>query len=499
LLTQQLQGRSHLFWIERVDEYLQTHPLDGSESSLLEREIVDRFQPWLESITKPTISGFFKPDPDQAGMNLVVAPVGNGRRPALLAAALGVRPIQREFLEQLARHGTVSAYLFDEDKTVMASSQPDVGGVRLDMNSDPHLRPVMQTLAASGYEGNATLAVPFKIGSKSFDPSLLTADSIHVLDKHWFLLVASPLSDVDAVVRVLFHKAVFWAAFVAISMAAILVSTATQLIRSRMRLERVRHEMLQAELRQARQIQLAWLPDKTKQAANGLDIATLNRPANHISGDFYNFFDLPDGRTAVVIGDVTGHGIAAAFLMSTAQLLVRSTLPRVLDPGRCLEEVNRQLCIQVFNGQFVTMQILVIDPETGELKIGTAGHPPPLVSEGDGFSPLSLEPQLVLGVDPLAAYRTEQYSLIPGSELLLYTDGVVEAQNAAGKRLRLDGLRGALADSYSNAQPLLDAVLAAVNAFRGSEELSDDLTLVAIRFEPQEARKTPALSGAGMS
>jgi len=294
-------------------------------------------------------------------------------------------------------------------------------------------------------------------------------------------------------VRELSSKALFWAIFVAISMTGILVSTAAQLIFSRMKMERVRHQSLQNEMRQARQIQLAWLPQKTKTMCSSsvIDIASLNRPATHISGDFYNFFELPDGRTAVVIGDVTGHGMAAAFLMATTQLLVRNTLPQSCDPGRCLEDVNRQLTNQVFNGQFVTMQILVIDSRSGEVAIATAGHPAPLISDGESFQSIRLEPQLVAGVDPKTQYVTERFRLRPGASVLLYTDGVVETEDASGKQLRLDGLRAALAGKVENAEALLQRAVSAVNTFRRGADLHDDLTLVAIHLFPHARLISP--------
>ena len=253
-------------------------------------------------------------------------------------------------------------------------------------------------------------------------------------------------------------------------------------------MERVRHAMLQNEMRQARQIQLAWLPQKTKAVCGNsrVEIATLNRPATHISGDFYNFFELPDHRTAVVIGDVTGHGTAAAFLMATTQLLVRNTLPNSCDPGRCLEEVNHQLTNQVFNGQFVTMQILVIDPATGEVDIATAGHPAPLVSEGESFQSVTIEPQLVAGVDPTGKYPTERFSLRPGDSILLYTDGVVEAEDPAGNRLRLSGLVSALTGRMNDAESLLQRAVSAVNTFRRGQDLLDDLTMVAVHLIPEK-------------
>ena len=165
-------------------------------------------------------------------------------------------------------------------------------------------------------------------------------------------------------------------------------------------------------MQEARRIQLAWLPDRER-SSDGLQIATVNHPASHISGDFYNFFDLPDGRTALVIGDVTGHGMSAAFLMATAQLLVRTTLPGYCDPAACLAEVNRQLCTQVFNGQFVTMVVAIIDRDNRRLEIASAGHPPPLINDGAGFRVLPMDTNFLLGVEPDAEFSS--LHLRPGS------------------------------------------------------------------------------------
>ena len=252
------------------------------------------------------------------------------------------------------------------------------------------------------------------------------------------------MGDIDAVVRRLFGRAVFWALFVALSMTAILVSTAVQLIRNRARFDRERHEILEKEIRQARDIQLAWLPQKRARCSS-LDIATVNHPASRISGDFYNWFELPDGRTAVVIGDVTGHGMAAAFLMATTQLLVRNTLPQVIDPGRCMEEINRQLCMQVFNGQFVTLQILVLDPQNDRIEIATGGHPPPIVGDADGFRRMRTRaesrPRRRSAIPPMGPNRSISPAI---PRFLLYTDGVLDAESSTGERYGLDRLRQAL-------------------------------------------------------
>src|SRR5262245_40878248 len=118
-------------------------------------------------------------------------------------------------------------------------------------------------------------------------------------------------SDVDAAVAKFFRRALIGAGVIIVAMTMILVSTSTTMIRSRLKLERVQHEMLTRELDQAREIQLMWLPEQNSDNPFPLDIAAVNRPASRVSGDFYNWFELGDGRICVVIGDVTGHGLPA--------------------------------------------------------------------------------------------------------------------------------------------------------------------------------------------
>ncbi len=189
--------------------------------------------------------------------------------------------------------------------------------------------------------------------------------------------------------------------------------------------------------------------------------------------------------------------MSAAFLMATTQLLVRTTLARFNEPAKCMTEVNRQLCTQVFNGQFVTMQILVIDPSNRTVDIATAGHPAPLLAEAESsssFQPVPLEPQMVLGVDPDAMYETERFELPPGAALLLYTDGAADVEAPDGRRLGNEGLRRVLPSSpgrRGHAQLLLESVVTAVNTFRGARSLGDDLTLVAIRLHAEAPAPTP--------
>ena len=287
----------------------------------------------------------------------------------------------------------------------------------------------------------------------------------------------------------MFDRIFIWAVVVLLAITGILGSTAIQMIRSRMRLERARTGALRKELDRARDIQRAWLPRESPSAPS-VDVAAVNFPANHISGDFYNWFELPDGRVAVVIGDVTGHGMSAAFLMATTQLLVRTTMQQITDPAAALEAVNRQLCTLIFNGQFVTLQIMVINADGCTVSLSSAGHPAPLLSDGQAITAVDADSGLVLGVDEDTIYQTHTIEVPPEATLLLYTDGAADVQSPRGARLGLEGLRKICPTCRptkpgghdADAQSVIDAVVAGVNQFRGARELGDDLTLVAVQF-----------------
>jgi serine phosphatase RsbU (regulator of sigma subunit) len=341
--------------------------------------------------------------------------------------------------------------------------------------------PTTSAADESGRGGDAAAAVP----------TLVTIWPVEFSQfrNRWWLVISSGLQGVDSVVNSTFRDAAIWAGCLVVSVAAILTSTAILMIRARMRLERVRSEMLRRELEQARQIQLSWLPSKPLLSPR-IDLAAINQPASHVSGDFYDWFELPDGRVTVTVGDVTGHGLTAAFLMATTQLLVRATMQRVGDPGHCMQEVNRQLCTQVFNGQFVTLLIMTIDFEQGEMLIASAGHPAPLIGAGSKFKPLKLEPQLVLGLEADTDYASQAFGLGDKQNILLYTDGVCDAVSSDGSRFSQEMLADVLDRQYETADSIINAVAAAVETFAAGAQLFDDLTLVAVRLQTGKLRST---------
>ncbi|HEY8668890.1 MAG TPA: SpoIIE family protein phosphatase [Tepidisphaeraceae bacterium] len=488
VLWAQLRGRiSHLLAVDRQRRTIvQSFANEGQISS---EEVVKETGEWLSTVTEKTISPLVRIGALRA--NLLVEPVGPEGR-LLLVAVVPVDAIKARFLNEINNpQATLSAMLTDENGMILAHPQSRLEGINLANGAaNAQLRAVALQYLASGKAGSEIFEQANMVGGVEFKPAIVSVQPIELVGKKWWLVISSGIADVDTVVIRMFHGALVWAGFVIVSVTAILVSTSMQMIRGRSRLERIQHEILQKELSQAREIQLAWLPAQN-QIFKTIDIAAINHPASHISGDFYNWFELDDGRLVVTIGDVTGHGMAAAFLMATTQLFVRTTMLRVKDPGLCLEEVNRSLCSQIFNGQFVTMLIVILDVDNGTMEVATAGHSPPLVADGGEFKPLGMSPQLVLGIENDAHFETEKFALPAAASVLLYTDGVTDVVAANGERFSAESLQRGLSGRFDSAQAIIGTVVTAVTEFRGARELPDDLTMVAIQLQPVTATPQP--------
>jgi len=487
LLWQQLKDRaSHVFVFDKATRAIRV--VGSQPSPVNATTISEKSQAWLASINSMAISKY--QTYGDTSVNLVCVPSGDKSK--VLVSVVPVAEIDARFLQEVNKQATMGVTLLDESLATMATSNKALVGMNILQLPIPEIQNAAKAIIAGGKPAGLTLDRHLEYQGVTLEPAIINAEPIRLPGKMWWIYIATALREVDLVVNNVFRRAIIWAGIAIVGMTALLVSTAVILIRGRIRMERMRHDMLRKELDQARDIQLAWLPvHNPTPKAHAVDIAALNTPASHISGDFYNWFDLPDGRTVVVIGDVTGHGMSAAFLMATTQLLIRTTMPRVLDPGKCLEEVNRQLCVQVFHGQFVTMSLLVLDLQKGVVEIATAGHPSPLVSDGGAYLELPITPELVLGIEAEIAYPTERFPLPAAASILLYTDGVPDAQAPSGDRLGTDGLQKSLFGQYPSAQGLLEATVRTVDTFRGPRALNDDLTLVAIQLTTIGAPREP--------
>jgi anti-anti-sigma factor len=188
---------------------------------------------------------------------------------------------------------------------------------------------------------------------------------------------------------------------------------------------------INAELDVARALQVAILP-ATFPARPGCDSAARMIPATTMGGDFYDFIELPGGQIGLVMADVSGKGVPAAFFMAVARTNLRGVAPDYADPGACLARTNTVLCTQNPLDLFVTVFYCMLDPATGALRYANGGHNPPYLRRADGsVEALSGAGGLVLGAMPGVEFPEHQIQLRAGDLLVLYTDGVTEAFNPA--------------------------------------------------------------------
>jgi len=227
-------------------------------------------------------------------------------------------------------------------------------------------------------------------------------------------------------------------------------------------------------------MQRSLLPRTSPEIA-GLDVGAIYAPSARveIGGDVYDFLELPDGRLAVVLGDVTGHGIDAAADMAMAKFVFRSLAREHPEPSAFLAAANEVVLGEIGAAKFITLLYLTIDPRTGELACASAGHPPPrLVVPDEVPTPLAVT-GLALGIEGGQTYDEARVRLDPGSAVVLYTDGLVEARRE-GELYGDERLDAALLGGAGEpAQELAQALVEGGRAFAG--ELGDDLAVVVIK------------------
>jgi serine phosphatase RsbU (regulator of sigma subunit) len=483
---------SLLFVVDPLDDMRVVYTIgaDQRDNPPSPDEVVRMARPFLQQVharSARSVSQFLTFSTG-GGAHVVCVPMRGFK--LLMVCVVPVSALERDVLASVNNSTTTGAMVLDQTGTFVSAALPGAVGRNVRQFNDPRIRKLAEAYLSERRSRTEVFDQPEKMGDLTFKPGMSTMEPMDVLGADWFLVVSSDLSTVDKLVRPIFRDLMMWGIFLGVCIFLILLSTSTQLIRSRLRLERMQRDVMAKEMTDAREIQLKWLP-KEDCKHQSIQVAALNTPATHISGDFYNWFELADGRTVVTIGDVTGHGMAAAFLMASSQLLVRSIMPRVPDAGTCLNEVNRQLCMQTFNGQFVTLLIVVLDPCTGTMELATAGHQAPLISTGEEFEEMTIESDLVLGVERDTKYTTQRFDLPAGANLVLYTDGAIDAQAPDGTRFSTQGLCASLFGRFESAAAIVDAVRSAVDDFRRGRDLADDLTVVAIQLQPKPIRSHP--------
>ena len=237
------------------------------------------------------------------------------------------------------------------------------------------------------------------------------------------------------------------------------------------------------EREDARLIQRALLPSAMP-AIPGCEIAVRWEPASDFGGDCYDALRLGGGRVGISIADVSGKGLPAAFLMSNLQASVRAFAAQQSSPRYVASGINRALCGNPALRTFATFFYAVIDITTRTLTFSNAGHNPPILVRADGSVERLAAGGLVLGVRESAPYEQGETRIAAGDRIVLFTDGLNEAENGAGLDFGDDQLvETVVRHREQPAEALLETIFTRVRDFTGGR-FTDDATLIAIAFGP---------------
>lgn len=247
--------------------------------------------------------------------------------------------------------------------------------------------------------------------------------------------------------------------------------------------DRDRLVSIRNELDLASQMQQSILP-KQFPSNRHYDVHCTMNAAKEVGGDFYDLVVLPGGRLGVAIADVSGKGVPAALFMMSTRTLLKGAEIGWSDPGQVLGQVNDVLSQDNAAMMFVTLLYSILDPPSGRFSYACGGHDPPLLVHADGSCEfLQHSGGMALGVFRGADYQCRTVQLSPGDTLVLFTDGVTEAQNTKGEQFGMERLEAVFSSAPpASAERANAAVVSAVSEFVGGAAQFDDLTCAAVRY-----------------
>ena len=233
-------------------------------------------------------------------------------------------------------------------------------------------------------------------------------------------------------------------------------------------------ERIKTELDIATKIQAANLP--TEALINEkYFIDGYSHPAKEVGGDFFDYYELNDNNVAIVIGDASGKGVPAALLSMVTQVMVKQLLKQEKDPSKVLYLLNNQICEHNPESMFITLWLGIYNKNNKKLVFSNAGHNPPIIKENNEFTYLNIDSGLVLGIMEDFEYTTEEITLT--DELILYTDGVTDANNDNNDMYGEERLLNFFKEFKSDEDPI-KPLLDDINNFTETQEQFDDMTLL---------------------
>ena len=245
----------------------------------------------------------------------------------------------------------------------------------------------------------------------------------------------------------------------------------------------VKQARIGSELRIARRIQEEMLP-KASLDRSDLTARGSLAPAKEVGGDLFDYY-IREEKLFFCIGDVCGKGVPAAMLMAVVHSMLRMLSEQEEAPARIVGELNREACRNNATGTFVTLFLGVLDLSTGRLRYCNAGHDRPVLV-GDSVEELPALANVPVGAFDDVTFQEQEAMVAPGTLLFLYTDGVTESMDADRRQYGRERLLGALSACPRKPDVLVRTIEAGVRAFAGEAEQSDDLTMLAIHYHPNE-------------
>jgi sigma-B regulation protein RsbU (phosphoserine phosphatase) len=240
-------------------------------------------------------------------------------------------------------------------------------------------------------------------------------------------------------------------------------------------------QLMARDLEQAAEIQQGFLPSVAP-PVRGLDVAGHNAPCRTVGGDYYDFFPYGDSRIAMVLGDVSGKGMPASLLMMGLQARVQVLIEEPKSLAEVMTRLNRITSANCPSNRFISLFFCILDGDTGDLTFCNAGHNPPLIIRANGTYDQLKGGGPVLGILPFIEYREYQAKLDEGDALVIYSDGVTEANNPAGDEFEIEGLaETVIRNRVESAGAIVSHINKDLVTYTAGAPPSDDITLIVAR------------------